>query len=158
MSDRTEAYTSRTHPVMQPRSTTRYRFALTPLADAMFQLLIFFMLTSSLTPYALLTIRTGAEPGSAANDPSQSTPDEQPVLPGANAQIWSVEQGQIIANGQPIPFDQLSAFAAAVAQNEAAEIVLVMQTSAQVQDLTSVLEALTAAGVSAVQLAKTGAS
>lgn len=150
------AYTTRSHPVMQPRSTTRYRFALTPLADAMFQLLIFFMLTSSLTPYALLTIRTGAEPGGTASDPGADPAEEQLVLPGANAQIWSVEQGQITANGQPIPFDQLAAFAAAVALNDAAEIVLVMQSSAQVQDLTSVLEALTAAGITSIQLARTG--
>lgn len=156
MTARAKAYTSREHPVMQPRSAARYRFALTPLADAMFQLLIFFMLTSSLTPYALLTIRTGTEAGSAANDPAATPAEEQPVLPGPNAQIWAVEQGRIIANGQPIGFDQLSAFAEAVALNDAAEIILVMQTSAQVQDLTSVLEALTAAGVTSVQMARTG--
>ncbi len=157
MSARAKAYTSREHPVMQPRPASRYRFALTPLADAMFQLLIFFMLTSSLTPYALLTVRSGPEAGTATVDPNATQTEQDPVVPGANAQIWTVEQGQIIANGQPIGFEQLPAFAAAVALNEAAEIILIMQSAAQVQDLTSVLEALTAAGVTSVQLARTDA-
>jgi len=46
-------------PLLPPRSPARYRFVLTPLADAMFQLLIFFMLSSNLAPYSLLTIRSG---------------------------------------------------------------------------------------------------
>lgn len=154
MSAQARAYTSREHPVMQPRSAARYRFALTPLADAMFQLLIFFMLTSSLTPYSLLTVRTGAAPGDAVSDPGADPTDQDPVLPGENAQFWTVAEGQITANGQDFTRDQLPALAAALAQNAQAEVILIMDASAQVQDLTSVLEALTAAGVASVQMAR----
>jgi biopolymer transport protein ExbD len=62
-----------------PELPRRYKFVLTPLADAMFQLLIFFMLTSSLAPYSLITLKTAAKPVSeedvadagagAGNDP-----------------------------------------------------------------------------------------
>ncbi len=155
MSEVARAYTSREHPVMQPRSASRYRFALTPLADAMFQLLIFFMLTSSLTPYSLLTIRSGPEAGTVASDPS-AEPADEPALPGENAQFWTISQGEVTANGTRFPLDQLPALAAALGQNDQAEVILIMESSAQVQDLTSVLEALTSAGVTSVQIAETG--
>lgn len=156
MSAQAKAYTSREHPVMQARSASRYRFALTPLADAMFQLLIFFMLTSSLTPYSLLTVRSGVDAGTATSDPSADPNAQDPILPGANAQLWTVSQGAVIANEQTFSLADLPALATAlVSQNEAVEIILIMQASAEVQDLTSVLEALTAAGVASVQLART---
>ena len=154
MSARAKAYTASAHPIMQPRPASRYRFALTPLADAMFQLLIFFMLTSSLTPYSLLTVRTGAAPGQTVSDPGADPAEQEPVLPGENAQFWTVTEGQITANGQTFTLDQLPALAAALGQNDQAEVVLIMQESARVQDLTSVLEALTAAGVTSVQMAR----
>lgn len=155
MSETARAYTSREHPVMQPRSSARYRFALTPLADAMFQLLIFFMLTSSLTPYSLLTIRSGADAGTTASDRS-AAPSEDIVIPGENAQIWSVEQDRITINNTVFTRADLPALAAAVGQDQTSEVILIMAASAQVQDLTSVLEALTSAGVSAVKIAETG--
>ena len=133
MSARAKAYTARAHPIMQPRPASRYRFALTPLADAMFQLLIFFMLTSSLTPYSLLTVRTGEAPGDAVADPTADPTEQPPVLPGANAQFWTVTEGQITANGQTFTLDQLPALAAALGQNEEPEVILIMQPDARVQ-------------------------
>jgi len=156
MTETAKAYTSREHPVMQRRSSARYRFALTPLADAMFQLLIFFMLTSSLTPYSLLTIRSGSEPGTTASDPN-AAPAEETVVPGENARIWSIEQGKITINNTDYTAEDLPSLAASVGRDESAEVILIMEGSAQVQDLTSVLEALTSAGVSAVKIAKTDA-
>ncbi len=153
MSEIAKAYTSREHPVMQRRSSARYRFALTPLADAMFQLLIFFMLTSSLTPYSLLTIRSGSEPGTTASDPD-AAPAEQDVIIGENARVWSVEQGQVVINKTAYQPSDLPALAAVVSQDDTAEVILLMASSAEVQDLTSVLEALTSAGVTAVKIAK----
>lgn len=147
------AYTSREHPVMQPRSGRKYRFALTPLADAMFQLLIFFMLTSSLTPYSLLTLRSGANAEEAALDPLANAAEQEPVVPDANTEIWTISQGQVQVNGTPVSLADLPALAAAVSLNEQS-LILVMDSSAKVQDLTSVLEALTAAGVDAVQMAQ----
>jgi biopolymer transport protein ExbD len=58
----------------------KYGFALTPLADAMFQLLIFFMLSSSLSPYSLIALTRGAPAGQSAvlpgvADEAAPTPD-----------------------------------------------------------------------------------
>lgn len=155
MSQTAEAYTAREHPVMQPRSSRRYRFALTPLADAMFQLLIFFMLTSSLTPYSLLTIRSGAAPGEVASDPD-AAPSEEPVIPGDNALFWTVREGEVVSNNVGYGLDELSFLAGIVSQDTEAQVILIMEDTARVQDLTSVLEALTSAGVTSVQIAETG--
>ena len=154
MATRAAAYASHAHPVLQPRASGRYKFALTPLADAMFQLLIFFMLTSSLTPYSLLTIRSGAEPGDVAADPN-AAPTPDPVTIGENARIWEVESGQIMINDAPYLPATYAALAAAVSADPSAEVILVMRSSAQVQDLTQVLEALTSADVTAVKIAQT---
>ncbi|WP_373634944.1 ExbD/TolR family protein [Yoonia sp. SS1-5] len=156
MSQTAQAYSAHAHPVMQPRSSARYKFALTPLADAMFQLLIFFMLTSSLTPYSLLVVQSGPEAGNTTSDPTAAPPTDEPIIPGENAQLWYIAQGEITANGAVFPMEQLPTLAAAIGQNPLAEIILVMEDAAQVQDLTSVLEALTAAGVTSVQLARQG--
>ena len=48
-----------------PRRERRYRFSMTPLADVMFQLLVFFMLSANITPYSLIDIRTGGLSGGA---------------------------------------------------------------------------------------------
>ena len=44
-------------PIDPPHRPRGNRFPMTALADAMFQLLIFFMLASSLTPYSLLPLQ-----------------------------------------------------------------------------------------------------
>lgn len=133
-----------------PRSTRRYSFALTPLADAMFQLLIFFMLTSSLTPYSLLTLQSG--PGSAAaTAQTQSSPQSPQTAPVQSA-IWQIENGGIIASGQRFDFEQLSQLANALIAAGTPQVVLVSTPSAQVQDLANVLEKLTAAGIGQIQI------
>lgn len=141
--------------VALPRHTGRYNFVLTPLADAMFQLLIFFMLSSNLAPYSLLTIRTGASGQEGAEASGDPIPDEL-AEPPANAAIWTVDNGSVLAGGQSFGPDNLSALAEALAQQPDAAVVLIMRDAAQVQDLAGVLEALTAAGVVSVQIAESG--
>ncbi|MEY1556990.1 ExbD/TolR family protein [Yoonia sp. R2331] len=141
--------------VALPRHTGRYNFVLTPLADAMFQLLIFFMLSSNLAPYSLLTLKTGLTGEEGAQSTGEAIPDEIAEAP-ANAAIWTVDAGQVTAQGQRFEPDQLSALAAALAANDDAAVVLILRDTAQVQDLSNVLEALTAAGVASVQIAESG--
>jgi len=136
-----------------PRPRRKYTFVLTPLADAMFQLLIFFMLTSSLTPYSLLTIRSGA-PGEAVS-PDGAGPAETPAI-AANATIWNVRKDEIVAGGQAFAFSALPDLASAVAADASASVLLIARPEAEVQDLTAVLEALTVAGISGVQIATQG--
>lgn len=130
-----------------------YVFALTPLADAMFQLLIFFMLTSSLTPYSLLTLSGGA--GSAAGETEQQ-PQEDVGADTDPAATWTVEDGQILANGQAYGFDSLPQLADILVAADPPRVVLISSTRARVQDLVTVLEILAAANITSVQIVSMG--
>ncbi len=134
------------------RNPKRYRISLTPLADAMFNLLIFFMLSSNITPYSLLPLRGAAVlPGDGAGVGDGAA---QPA--GADAAVWTVGQGGIIANGQLFSMDQADDLTDILTQAGTQSIVLVIRPEAQVQDLTTVLEALSAGGISQVQLSGRG--
>lgn len=132
-----------------PQTPRKYRFVLTPLADAMFQLLIFFMLSSSLAPYALLKIRSGAE-GNFANTPG--TPADQTATTFGDVAIWNVAAEGVTVGGQRFDFASLPALAAALTDRETT-ILLLLRDSAVVQDLARVIEVLSAAGITNVQIA-----
>lgn len=139
-----------------PTRPRRYRFMMTPLADAMFQLLLFFMLSSSLTPYSLITIRSAVAPvdpdalppgaGGDGTDPAAA------MLP-ANAVIWSVDAGELTAGGQAFSMGAVAQLAEALAGDPLSPtVILVVRDTARVEDVTVALEALRAAGIDAVQI------
>lgn len=139
-----------------PERRRNYRFALTPLADAMFQLLIFFMLSSSLTPYSLLPLQSA--PGNAADTGAAPVPGEaeqplrSPAAPG-DVVLWTLESDTVIVGGQRFGFDALTALADALGTAGApADVILIVRPSAQVQDVTTVLARLRAADVGSVQV------
>lgn len=146
----------------RPRS---YRFALTPLADAMFQLLIFFMLSSSLTPYSLVTLR-GAPEMSQTDQETQAAPpqveDENATTPaspesdsGTQVTIWTLGDGIVIVKGQIFEAAQLPELAEAIGtQGAPGRIVIMVGDQARVQDIAGAIEALESAEVSAVQIAR----
>lgn len=137
-----------------PERRTRYRFALTPLADAMFQLLIFFMLSSGLSAYALLDLQTGTPPSEAtAGAETGNAPDTAPSSATTNAALWTVEANALRVGGQRFGFDALDDLASALgAQETRGAVVLIVRPSAQVQDIAAVLASLTAANVTSVQI------
>ncbi|MEL6564200.1 MAG: biopolymer transporter ExbD [Pseudomonadota bacterium] len=147
-----------------PERPRRYRFALTPLADAMFQLLIFFMLSTSLTPYSLVTLRTTpdeAEEAEAQADPA-GPEDENAEAPAPDAvsdsgvTIWDIGNGTVTTNGQVFDIDQLPSLAEAIgSQDDPGQVVIIIGGAARVQDVASALEALDSAEVEAVQIART---
>lgn len=139
-----------------PRRPRKMRFALTPLADAMFQLLIFFMLSSNLTPYSLLGLRAGAVAGAPAAGPTAGNPppSQATALSPVETAIWSVSRESIVAGGQRFGFDALPRLAQAMQSAGTARVLLVTRGDAQVQGLVSVLEALAAAGITDVQIAR----
>jgi biopolymer transport protein ExbD len=120
-------------------------FALTPLADIMFQLLIFFMLTTSIVPYALLPL------GGAA-------PQTQTPLPGltdaprAGSAAWHVSAGRIRGGDASIDIADLPLALDQLREVDIAEIVLFTTPDATVQDLASVLDHMQAAGLKRVRL------
>lgn len=132
------------------RSKRKYGFALTPLADAMFQLLIFFMLTSSLTPYSLLTLRSGPGEETAAQEEAAPPPDPGP--PEDPAARWTIENGAVLASGQRYTFTELPGLAGALALRETPNVLVISTPRAQVQDIVTVLETLAAAQITSVQV------
>ncbi|MCU0802701.1 MAG: biopolymer transporter ExbD [Rhodobacteraceae bacterium] len=135
------------------RSPKRYRISLTPLADAMFNLLIFFMLSSNITPYSLLPLKgTTALPGADAG--AAGAEAAQPF--GAETAVWTISEGQIIAGGQEFGIERIAELTQSLTLLGTTGIVLIVRPEAKVQDLTSVLEALSAGGITQVQLAGRG--
>ena len=128
---------------------------MTPLADAMFQLLIFFMLSASLTPYSLLTLRSASE--TLDDDPSgNSSPGPGGAAPSfsSDVAIWRVERQGIIAGGQRVPIENIDALAEAIAEIGAVHLLLIVLPDASVQDVSTVLARLQRANVQSVQVSR----
>ena len=135
---------------VRPRS---YGFALTPLADAMFQLLIFFMLTSSLTPYSLLPVQSGTatETPEAGGDDTATAPPA--AGPPQTTVTWTLEPGRIVVGGQAFDMDQRDLLAEQLAQGGTTEVVLLVSDTALVQDVATVLSWLSTTTVLSVRVA-----
>ncbi len=146
-----------------PQRPPRYRFALTPLADAMFQLLIFFMLSSSLTPYSLITLRTSTQVAVAGDDadaadpaPAQAT-DSAPEIVSRDAALWIIDFGAVIVQNNVFDPDDLPDLAAALGSEEApADVVLIVRETATVQDISWVMEVLQTANIGSVRVTRDG--
>jgi len=143
-----------------PERPRRYRFALTPLADAMFQLLIFFMLSTSLTPYSLINLKTAADEAPDEGDaPSGGAEDAPPADPGGakGITLWTVGNGSVTTSGQRYDMAQLGELASAIGDQDAeGQVILLITEQARVQDVATALEALEDAAVSEVQIAREG--
>ena len=133
-------------------------FALTPLADVMTQLLIFFMLTSNLTPFSMLTVQTGVDtPPPEEEQGPLSVPDQTPAAAVAaqpQAALWTVEVGAVVVAGQRFDFALLPPLAEALRAQGETQVVLTIQPDARIQDIVAVLEALNAVEIAAVQIAR----
>ena len=134
----------------QSNRARRYGFSFTPLADAMFQLLVFFMLTSSLAPYSLMTLTPGsagniAAAGDAPDTREQSTEQE-------SLAIWTVDRGTLRTGGEEVELAKISSLIDPLMEAGLDRVVLLTGRSATVQDMAAVLEALTLANVPTVQV------
>ena len=118
-----------------------------PLADIMFQLLVFFMLSTSLAPYALLPLGAPA--------PAEDTPGaaQTPSTGPAPAQIvWHLQNGHLREGARSITFATLPDRLAALQAQGVEDLVVVVSAAARAQDLATVLEALRGPGPRRVQL------
>jgi biopolymer transport protein ExbD len=145
-----------------PTRPRNYKFVLTPLADAMFQLLIFFMLSSSLTPYSLITLKSGSENAPVKTAGKNEGAGNDPERPAPNATsdivLWNVGNGLVRVAGQDYALEQLRDLAQAIgSQDSPGRVILIVQDSARVQDVAGALEALEGANVGAVQITRDGA-
>lgn len=142
-----------------PVPPQRRAFSLTPLADIMFQLLIFFMLSSSLTPYSILSLNNAGpvsdrQPRAAQSASGAETPKVS--IPGGTA-LWNLEAGKLRVQGQEFTFGAVPDLARSLRDDNAeAAVVVIVKPSARVQDLTTVLEQLRTAKIASVQLSTGG--
>ncbi len=129
----------------------RYGFALTPLADAMFQLLIFFMLSSTLSPYSLIALTGGAAAGQSS---VTGQPDARAAPPKPNDAlvIWHLSRGHVRAGDQNLPLAELASLMPALEQQGIKDVLVFPTRSATVQDIATVLEVLGLHGVASVRL------
>lgn len=129
----------------------RYGFALTPLADAMFQLLIFFMLSSTLSPYSLIALTGGAPAGQSTQegpaDPMAEAPKE-----AARSVTWQLSRGQIRSGAQVLALEDLRDLLPALRDQRIEEVLIFPTRSARVQDIATVLEVLGRDGIAHVRL------
>ena len=147
-----------------PERPRRYRFVLTPLADAMFQLLIFFMLSTSLTPYSLIRLKSAVGPApdaeaqasaGAGTDTSQPAPSS---TVDSDLTLWTISDGNVRTAGQDYDIEQLGALADAIGSlDNPGRVVLIVGDTARVQDVAQALEALEGANVAGVQITREGA-
>ena len=139
-----------------PRRNRRYRFSMTPLADVMFQLLIFFMLSANIAPYSLLDLRTGGVSGGA---PSETRPESErgQTTDIRRTAVWTLDKdGMILAGGQRFTSERLPALSEALLAQGTADVLVILRRDVPVQRLVTVLQTLAAHGITSVQVAGGG--
>ncbi len=139
---------------LQPQRMRKRGFALTPLADVMFQLLLFFMLTSALAPYALLPL---GQPAGAIPEARQNTAPALPQSPGtpppAAAQaIWHLGQDEVRSGQVRIALDMLPRALEDLQADGISDLVVFVTRPARSSDLATLLEAVQQAGITRLQL------
>ena len=141
-----------------PRRNRRYRFSMTPLADVMFQLLIFFMLSANIAPYSMLDVRTGALSGGGGTTPDPDS-ETQPgrITDIRSTAVWTLDEtGTILASGQRFDAARLPALADALLAQGTHDVLVVLRRDVAVQQLVTVLQTLAARGITSVQIAGGG--
>jgi biopolymer transport protein ExbD len=130
-----------------PRKQT-VRFMLVPLIDVIFLLLTFFMLSSSIEPYSSIML---GEHG-AQSEPGETEPNAQAaVRPDL---VLSVSRGSVQANGSLVALADVAATLVALRRQGADTVIVFTRTSATVQDIVTVLDALKKAAFTSVTIRK----
>lgn len=140
-----------------PRRERRYRFSMTPLADVMFQLLVFFMLSANITPYSLIDIRTGGLSGGAPAGAAAAAAGAGRGTDIRSTAVWTLgPDGLITASGQRFAPDRLPVLADALVAQGTRDVLVVVGQGARVQQVVTVLQALNLRGITSVQIAGGG--
>lgn len=122
----------------------RAPFALLPLIDVMFLLLIFFMLSSQIAPYSLMPV---GQVSAAVDDRG---PARAPAAAGDLA--IRVSAGAVGIGGQSIAIAEVGPVLKGLVSQGVTGFLVVSTRSATVQDIVSTLEALQAAEARDVRL------
>ncbi|MBK4214955.1 biopolymer transporter ExbD [Paracoccus caeni] len=142
-----------------PQRQRSYGFSMTAMADMLFQLLIFFMLSASLASFAMLDIRTGTLAGSGGNGGTTTNENVSTGLsPVHSTAVWTLHPDALVASGQRFPLDRIETLARALSEQGTANVLIVLRPDVPVANVIAVLEVLRAHGIDAVQLADGGAA
>ncbi|MFC3567962.1 ExbD/TolR family protein [Paracoccus simplex] len=136
------------------RPRQRGVFAMTALADVLFQLLIFFMLSASLVAYSMLPLRSGAIRDGEGGGDGAGTEAGTTVTDASATAVWTLNPDGITASGQHFALPRLAALADALAAQGTRNVLLVLRPEVPVQDVVTVLETLSAHGIDSVQIAE----
>lgn len=148
---------SQSRGLQLPRRQRHYGFSMTAMADMLFQLLIFFMLSANLTAFSMLNIRTGALAGSNPATGPQPGAVTSGISTASTTAVWTLGRDGLIAGGQRFALEQLGVLAQALADQGTTNVLIVLRPDVPVEDVIAVLEVLHARGIDAVQLADGGA-
>jgi biopolymer transport protein ExbD len=135
-------------PVTKPQR----RFALTPLVDVIFLLLIFFMLTSQIAPFS--TIALSAK--SSGKEAVLPQPDGTRAIPQKSNALITVLNGGIAINGKRFALFEIDAALARLRNSGTKSVIISPRSSATMQDLVTVLEAVKKASFQSATLRNPG--
>ena len=132
-----------------PRSTSARKISLTPLVDVVFLLLIFFMLTSQIAPFSLISLVASQNAG---NQTAQNSAIPIEKLPKFNASLITISRGRIAVNGQRTPIGELLDIVNLQVADGTNVAILSARKNATVQDFTTVLEILKKSNLETVSI------
>lgn len=132
-----------------PRHPRRLRpsFVLTSLIDVIFLLVIFFMVTSQVTPFSV--IRLGPLALSDGTPGAASPPAPADARPPVAVRI---QHGRIAIGGQSHAREQAASAIAALKSSGVDALLLLPAATATVQDMVTVMEAASRAGITDVSI------
>ncbi|CAM3062128.1 Biopolymer transport protein ExbD/TolR [Paracoccus aminovorans] len=137
------------------RPRRRGVFSMTALADVLFQLLIFFMLSANLLSYSMLPLRSGAIRDTGGPGGTAAAPQAGITVTEARATaVWTLNPDGITASGQQFALPRAAALADALAAQGTRNVLIVLRPEVPVQDVVTVLEMLSARGIDSVQIAE----
>lgn len=134
--------------LLPPRKYKR-TISLTPLVDVIFLLLIFFMLTSQIAPFSLISF-AGTKPDQ--NTKKISLPSSSKTLPSGLGALITVLNGGISINGQRTTHLRIDKAMTNLRQTGVTTAIISPKSTASVQDLITVLEAVKKASFTTIRI------
>ncbi|MEM7497186.1 MAG: biopolymer transporter ExbD [Pseudomonadota bacterium] len=125
--------------------TRRGRTSMTPMIDVVFLLLVFFMLAASFAEpeKAIRLAPSGSDGAEDASQPYEGAP-----------RLVAIRPAEVRLNGMAVPLEGLAAALAPLMPARDAVVILRPEHGASLQRTVAVIDALAAAGITAVVLAE----
>ncbi len=139
-------------PDIPPVTRHRHGISLTPLVDVIFLLLIFFMLTSQIAPFSLISFST-TKAGTSEAKPLALPPKDTSEAVSFGVLI-TVLNGGIAINGQHSSHGEIDTVMKGLREKDVSTAIISPRSSATVQDLITVLEAVKKASFKSITIRK----